>query len=123
MKKKKIFTIHDEEIENLFAKFSRPIVKSANTESQKSKSLQIAKTLWLLLVSGSDSEKNVYEVLSQASLNHDSNVSIGSLYFCKMKKALTNTEMTKLYNHYRSPENFNKLKEWGEMPFDSTEFH
>ncbi len=48
MKKKKPFTIPDEEIDNLFAKFSHPIVKSANTESQKSKSLQIAKTLWLL---------------------------------------------------------------------------
>jgi hypothetical protein len=123
MKKKKIFTIPDEEIENLFSKFSHPIVKSALTESQKSKSLQIAKTLWLLLVSHSDSEKNIYEVLNQMSLNHKTNVSIGSLYFYRMKKALSNTEKTKLYNHYRSPDNFNKLQGWGELPFDSTQFH
>ena len=123
MKSKKPFTVPDEEIEKLFAKFSHPIVKSANTESQKYKSMQIAKTLWLLLVTYSDSERNVYEILKKMSFNHEDNVSIGSLYFYKMKKVLTNTETTKLYNHYRSPDNFNKLQGWGELPFDLTHFH
>jgi hypothetical protein len=123
MKKKKVFSISDDEISDLFAKFSHPIIKSAITESQKSKSLQIAKTLWLLLVTGTDSENNVYERLNQMTLKHESNVALGSLYFHKMKKSLKDAEITTLYSHYRSAENFNELEEWGEFPLDITELH
>lgn len=63
MKKKKLFTLKNDEICKLFDRFSHPITKSAISESQKSKALEIAKLLWLFFITGTDSEENVYNIL------------------------------------------------------------
>lgn len=124
MKKKKIFSLKDDEICKIFDRFSHPITKSAITESQKSKALEIAKILWLFFITGTDSEENVYNILNHiTSNNHESNISIGALYYHKMKKSLTTVEILKIQNHYKSIENFNKLEEWGISPQTLNEFH
>ncbi len=124
MKKKKVFTLSDEELKILFDKFSHPITKSAITDVQKEKSLAIAKLLWLLFITQTDSELNVYNILNNiTSNNHENTSSIGALYFHKMKKALETIEATRLYNHFRSIENFNKLEDWGISPNTLKEFH
>jgi hypothetical protein len=98
---------------NLFEKFSLPLVKSAVTKHQKEVSIGIAKTLWLLLVRGVDTEKNVYNALSQIlNNNHESNIAIGSLYFFKMKIALSGEEIKLLYEFYDIDDNFNALENW-----------
>ncbi|MBM9520850.1 hypothetical protein JWG39_13595 [Desulforhopalus vacuolatus] len=124
MKKKKIFSLKDDEICKLFDRFSHPITKSAITESQKNKASEIIKILWLLFITGTDSEENVYKILNYiTSNNHESNIGIGSLYYHKMKKSLTTVEILRIRNHYKSLENFNKLEEWGISPQILNNFH
>jgi hypothetical protein len=116
MKKRKGFIIKDNEISQLFDKFSYPITKSATDDLQKEKAISIAKLLWLPFVKSLDSEQNIYNLLSQIeSIDHQGKLSIGSLYFHKMKKALSTVEILRLQNHYKSAENFNKLKEWNKQ--------
>ncbi len=124
MKKKKIFSLNDDEICKLFDKFSHPLTKSAITESQEIKSSEIAKILWLFFITEMDSEANIYNILARiTSNNHESNISLGALYFHKMKKSLTTIEILSLQNHYKSIENFNQLEEWGISPQTLKEFN
>ena len=124
MKKKKMFSLNDDELNILFDKFSHPLTKSAITGSQKDKSLEIAKLLWLLFVTKTDSEINVYNILNNiTSNNHESTRGLGALYFHKMKKSLTSIEIIKLQNHFKSAENFNKLERWGISQQTLNEFH
>lgn len=124
MKKKKIFSLIDDEVCQLFDKFSHPLTKPAITESQEIKSLEIARILWLFLITGTDSEENMYNILARITSNdHESTISLGALYFHKMKKSLTTVEILKIQNHYKSIENFNKLEEWGISPQTLKEFH
>lgn len=124
MKKKKIFSLKDDEVCQLFDKFSHPLTKPAITESQEIKSLEIARILWLLFITGTDSEANVYNILARITSNdHESNISLGALYFHKMKRSLTTVEVVKIQNHYKSIENFNRLEEWGISPQTLKEFH
>jgi len=116
MKKKKTFTISDDEINILFDKFSHPLTKTAIDDTQKLKATSIARFLWLPLVKCQDSEENIYNWLSQIEgIDHQGNLSIGALYFHKMKKALSTAEILKLQNHYKSEENFKKLEKWHEL--------
>ena len=57
--------INKKQVENLFIKFSYPVVKSAITDHQKKSSLFIAKTLWVALVSGNDTEEQIYNLLNE----------------------------------------------------------
>lgn len=124
MKKKKIFSLKDDEVCKLFDKFSHSLTKPAITESQEIKSLEIAKILWLFFITGTDSEENIYNILTRiTSNNHDRNISLGALYFHKMKKTLTTVEKVSLQNHYKSIENFNQLEDWGISPETLKEFH
>ena len=124
MKKKKIFSLKDEEICQLFDKFSHHLTKPSITESQEMKSLEIARILWLFLITGTDSEANIYKILAGITSNdHESNISLGALYFHKMKKSLTTVEILKIQNHYKNIENFNQLEEWGISPQTLKEFH
>ncbi|MBM9616313.1 hypothetical protein JWJ90_18770 [Desulfobulbus rhabdoformis] len=113
MKKKKYFALPDSEISKLFDKFSYPISKSALDETQKRTAISISKILWILFVSSRDSEQNVYECLDQIEgIDHEANLSIGAVYFYKMKKALSRVEIIKLRNHYKNENNLNKIQEW-----------
>ena len=57
--------LNKKQVENLFIKFSYPIVKSAINDHQKKSSLFIAKTLWVALVSGNDTEEQIYNLLNE----------------------------------------------------------
>lgn len=95
------FLIKDKNINHLFEKFSYPITKPAITKSQKETSTGIAKILWLFLITVNDSEENIYNVLNQIMHNrHEDTVALGSLYFFKMKKALTQKELLRLKEYY-----------------------
>ncbi len=101
------------EVDNLFHKFSHPLVKSALTKHQKKAALHIAKTLWLSLVKGLDTEQNVYIILNEIfNNNHQSNIATGSLYFFRMKPALTEEEHQALLEYYEIDDNFNALENW-----------
>jgi hypothetical protein len=101
------------EAEVLFDKFSYHIIKPAITKHQKEVALGLAKILWLSLVTGKDSEQNIYTTLSGVlKNNHDSNVAIGSLYFYKMKTSLTDSEIKQLKEFYAIDENLNSLQDW-----------
>jgi hypothetical protein len=101
MKQNKKYTLEDEKISSLFEKFSYSIVRPCISSSQKEKAIGISKILWLALVTGTDSEQNIYNTLGPVlNHKHDDVVSLGSLYFYKMKKALTKKECLKLKKHY-----------------------
>ena len=85
------------------------------TSSQKLKALGFAKTFWLRLVTGTDTdtESNIYQDLKRVLHdNHDQNIALGSMYFFKMKTALTGDELQQLKDHYSDLLNFNRLQEW-----------
>ncbi len=105
-------TIKKEDIEKLFEKFSYPMTRSAITSDQKKASLGLSKILWLAFVSNNDSEENIYNTLDQIVKNHENNISFGSLYFYKMKKALTKKETRIAQKYYSNKENFNELENW-----------
>lgn len=73
--------------------------------------------LWLLLVTETDTDENIYIALKDILHQHEKIVSIGALYTHKMKKALTTKEIQILREHYKKPKNFNSLKDWGDMGF------
>ena len=110
-------TLTQQKMLQLFEKFSHPLVKSANTEHQKKVSIGIAKILWLSLVKGNDTEQNIYAILGQIMYNnHESNVAIGSMYFFKMKTALSDSEIQMLIDYYSIDKNFNELENWLDEP-------
>ena len=113
MNDKKIY-LSDKKINELFEKYSHPILNACITISQKEKAIGISKILWLFLVTGKDSEENIYMGLKTILNHHDEVISLGSLYYHKMKKALSKKEMRKLQQHYDNPENFNSLTDWGD---------
>jgi hypothetical protein len=102
----------DKTIEALFEKYSYPIVHPCETNDQREKAIDIAKALWLLLITGEDSEENIYAVLYKLFNNHSDAISLGSLYYYKMKKALNKKQIRKLKKYYEIPDNFNVLGSW-----------
>jgi hypothetical protein len=109
-------TLHEKDMHSLFEKFSSPMVNPCISEAQKEKAREISRILWLLLVTDTDSESNVYNALNKVFPNrYDDNVAFGSLYFYKMKTALTRKEQLQLRRHYSNQENFRALKNWGKV--------
>lgn len=109
-------TLHDKEMHSLFEKFSSPMVQPCISEAQKEKARGISRILWLLLVTGTDSESNVYNALNKVFPHrHDDNVAFGSLYFYKMKTVLTSQEQVQLRRYYSNQEHFRALKDWGSI--------
>ncbi len=106
-------TLSDDEIHQFFKRFSWPLVRPCITEKQKQTAIGISKMLWLRLVTGTDKEESVYQDLQQIYGNkHDANISMGSIYFFKMKTALTHEEVRRLQGHYSDDRNFAGLQEW-----------
>lgn len=104
--------IKKEEIEVLFKKFSHPMMKAAITSHQNQIALGLSKILWLAFVSNNDSEGRIYNILDQVLKNHENSMSFSSLYFLKMKKALTRKEIRMVQKYYSSNENINELENW-----------
>ena len=111
-----------DEVNDLFDRFSFPMVRPCITATQKQSAVGIAKILWLRLVTGTDTEKNIYNDLRGVfGDNHDSKVAVGSMYFVKMKAGLTEAEIHELRKHYSRDQNFNRLQAWeppcsGDLP-------
>nr|WP_321465330.1 hypothetical protein [uncultured Desulfobulbus sp.] len=105
--------LNKKQVQNLFIKFSYPLLKSAITDHQKKVSLGIAKTLWVALVGENDTEKQIYNILNDI-LNgkHEANIQIGSLYYFKMKAALTENEIKSLISYYSIDKNIKSLEQW-----------
>ena len=97
----------------LFKKFSHPLVKVAINDHQKKVSLDLAKILWVALVGGNDSEKQIYNVLDDIFKNNrEANIQIASLYYLIMKKDLSEKEIKLLRFYYSIDENINSLENW-----------
>lgn len=109
--------LKNKEINNLFDKYSFPLVKVCITPSQKEKALSISRILWLFLVKEADTEENIYNALERILHDHQKVVGLGALYFHKMKKALTQKELKRLKKHYSDSANFKSLKDWGDITF------
>ncbi len=101
------------EADVLFEKFAYDIIISSITKHQKEVALGLAKILWLSLVTGKDSEQDIYTTLNDVlKNNHESNIAVGSLYFDKMKTSLTDLEIKKLQEFYATDGNLNLLQDW-----------
>ena len=104
----------DDTAQRLFEKFSQPMVQVRVTPAQKQKSVGTAKIFWLRLISGTDTEENIYADLKRVLGNkHDLIVALGSTYCFKMKTALTEAEIRQLKVYYSDARNFRRLlKKW-----------
>ena len=101
------------EVDGLFDIFSYPLVKSAITEHQQKVAMGLVRLLWLPLVTGLDTEQQIYETLKMVfKKNHEKIVAVGSLYFFKMKTSLSTLEIDRLKEYYAISENINALKDW-----------
>ena len=104
-----------EEADVLFEKFSYHIIQPSITKHQKEVALGLAKILWLSLVTGKDSEQDIYTTLNDVlKNNHESSIAVGSTYFYKMKPSLTDLEIKQLQEFYTTDENLNSLQDWSE---------
>jgi hypothetical protein len=108
-------TPHEHDIDALFEQFASPMVNPCITEAQKAKARGISRILWLLLVTGTDTESNVYHALNRVFPRHEDNVAFGSLYFYKMKTALTKQERQQLRRYYKNEAHLRALEEWGNV--------
>ena len=106
-------TLDDKKINSLFKKFSFPMVKPCISDAQKENAIGLSRILWLLLVTDTDSEQNIYDALKKVFNKHEDNIAMGSLYLYKMKTTLTTKEQLKLRRHYNDQKNFAALKGWG----------
>ena len=120
--KKHTVGLADRELNQLFEQFAHPMMRTCITPTQKQSAVDLAKTLWLRLVTGTDTEANIYEDLKLFFKDdHDANIAVGSMYFFKMKAELTETEITTLKKHYSNRKNFNRLEHW--EPSIASELH
>ena len=105
------------DIRGLFERFSFPMLRPCITQRQRDPAIEIAKILWMRLVTGTDTEGNIYEDLRDlVKLDHNGNIGIGSMYFFKMKTELTDDEITRLKKHYSNRRNFQRLENWEPSP-------
>ena len=88
------------------------MVKPCISDAQKDKAIGVSRILWLHLVTDTDSEQNIYNALKNVFSKHEDNIAMGSLYFYKMKTALTDNELLKLKSHYNDQNNFAALEDW-----------
>lgn len=101
------------EVDRLFDRFVVPCLQPMITPRQKESAMGIAKILWLRLITGTDTEEQIYEDLNGMLKNrHDDNIAMGSLYFLKMKTALTAVEIRRLKAYFSNPVNFAHLMDW-----------
>ena len=111
--KERCSTLTNHELDRLFERFALPMVRPCTTSPQKLSALGIAKILWLRLVSGTDTEGNIYEDLRRViGDKHDDNIALASTYLFRMKTALTDEEVRQLKNHYSDELNFSRLEKW-----------
>lgn len=101
------------QVDDLFYRFSLPIMRPCITAHQQASSIGIAKILWLRLISKTDTEEQIGEDL--CGIVHDrleDNVALRSLYFCKMKAALSEAEIQQLQYYYSFAVHFIPLRTW-----------
>jgi len=105
--------LNEKQVNDLFIKFSHPLVKSAITDNQKKVSLSISKMLWIALVGGNDTESQIHDILNTIfNGNRDANIEIGSLYYFKMKASLSKKEIKSLIFYYSIDKNISSLENW-----------
>lgn len=76
----KSVTLPDNELKRLFDRFSLPMTKPCITAKQKQNAIEIAKILWLRLVTGTDTEECVYQDLKRIiGDKHDDIIALGNL--------------------------------------------
>jgi folylpolyglutamate synthase/dihydropteroate synthase len=81
--------LDNKEIQRLFERFSEPLLRPCVSTAQKEKAIGISKLLWLALITETDSEHSIYEILARIlNYDHDAIIALGSLYFFKMKLTL-----------------------------------
>ena len=99
-------------IESMYKTFSDPLIKICLTIEEKNKAILISKILWVLLITEKDSVEEIYTELSKMISEHDAIISLGSVYYHKMKINLTKKEIKNLRKYYSNITNFNQLESW-----------
>jgi hypothetical protein len=90
-----------EQIHQWFDRFAWPILRPCRTPHQTQSALAIAQVLWLRLVTGTDTESQITQDLEgMLHHRHDDIVAVGSLYFYRMKIALTQCEQDQLKDYF-----------------------
>jgi len=103
--------LNDKQVNDLFIKFSHPLVKSAITDNQKKVSLALSKMLWIALVGGNDTESQIHDILNTIfNGNRYAKIEIGSLYYFKMKTSLSKKEIKSLIFYYSIDKNIRNLE-------------
>lgn len=98
------------QIQEMYDRFSAPILRTAHTPQRKEGALAISKILWFRLVTKTDSEKYILKDFKAALENDiEANKIILTLYLKHMKTALTDTEIISLQKHYEGIKNISQL--------------
>lgn len=113
MKRKKSFKLDEDCLQDLYEKFSSPMINAVSDEYNKAEASIVAKTLWLYLITNMDSDKNLYDILYLMVEKIPEKALFMRKYYKIMKNSLSNVEILQLHNHFKCPENFSKLMEWG----------
>ncbi|MCX9009936.1 MAG: hypothetical protein OIN66_02330 [Candidatus Methanoperedens sp.] len=97
--KAKVLT--DLEAQNLFRKFAAPLFRAASSPARKKAAHELARMLWVALITGPDIEELVFQELVKVGLDAEGIQAIRDRYYREMKPAITEEELQALKISYK----------------------
>ena len=92
----------DQDVHELFARFSAPIFRSAKMPFQQKGAQRLAQTLWEAFLTGHEIETSAFEKLEKFfSLKAEDLTIIKERYYLEMKPSITSEELSYLKAHYK----------------------
>ena len=115
----------DAQIQEMYHRFSSPFVKAESIPQTGTGSLLLSKVLWLRLITGADSKNQINKDLDSVITNTNTvKNKIQRWYFSCAKKALTESEITILQEHYSDKNNLIQLEpEYSKLGIRCSAFH
>ncbi len=101
IEKSKVKVLTDNEAQKLFQKFAAPLFRGANSVTRKKSAHELAKTLWVALVTGHENEEMIFEELRKSLADPESIQVIRDCYYDKMKPLITEEELQALIVRYQ----------------------
>jgi hypothetical protein len=98
--KSNVKVLTTQEAQDLFQKFSAPLFRAANSYTRKEAAHELAKSLWIALITGPEVEDNVFQTLKETGISFEGIQVIKDRYYIEMKPIITMEELQSLKARY-----------------------
>ena len=96
-------------INDIFERFSTPLVMRCETEQDKPRLYAVSKILWYRFVTNDDGCETIATDLKSISIDNMVANSVAHIYFNQMKCTVNNIELDTLRKYYSRPEKLHEL--------------